>query len=125
MNGVVTQFESVSNCALESVSKLVSDSVPEFEVLLLVESASNASKRIESRSVQISEKVSEFVSELLVSFLLDSMSEVWILPVSEFVSEMDWSLNSLSCPPNSGDDVCFSVAISSAFSNDLLRKVFN
>ena len=105
MNGVVTQFESVPDCALESVSKLVSDSVPEFEVLLLIESASNASKRIESRSVQISEKDSEFVSELLVSLLLNSMSEVRILPVSEFVSEINWFLNSLSCPPNSGDDV--------------------
>ena len=100
-----TQFESVSDCVFESVSELVSDSVPEFEELLLCESASNASKRIESRSVQISAEVSEFVPELLDSLLLNSISEVWILPVSEFVSEMSWSLNSLSCPPNSGEDV--------------------
>ena len=96
MDGDGNQFESVSDCALESVSELVSDSVPDFEELLLCEPALNASKRIESRSVQISEEVSEFVSEQLDSLLLDSMSEVLILPVSKFVSGIDWFLNSLS-----------------------------
>ena len=79
-------------------------------------------------SKKVSEFASEFVSEslLLFLFIFDAMSEsdVWILSVSESVSNMDWCRSSFSCPPNSGDGILGSVTTSSVLSRDFLGKVF-